>query len=206
MSEVSNPRLKNIIESLVFVCKKPLTAAELVQILEIDEAHIEHAFQDLAAEYENRGVKIVNIAGGWQMATSVENADQIDKLLKSPIVTTLSPAALETLAIIAYRQPVTRHEVENIRGVASDGVVKTLLEKHMIREIGRSDAIGRPGLFGTTTEFLRHFGLNDLGDLPELPEGKFDQVKVFRDGAVLPPEIGEQQLHLDGSVQNSMNT
>jgi segregation and condensation protein B len=199
LSDVSNPRLKNILESLLFVCKKPLNPAELVQLLESDENRIEQAIRDLAMEYENRGVKIVNVAGGWQMVTSVENADHIDRLLMSPIVTTLSPAALETLALIAYKQPVTRLDIENVRGISSDGVVKTLLEKRMIREIGRSDAIGRPILYSTTTDFLRHFGLKDLGDLPELPMGSMDQAKIFKDGVVLPPEIEPSQLSLSES-------
>ena len=192
MNEVSNPRLKGILESLLFVSKKPLSLEELSQVTEVEPRYISSALDELMVEYETKGLQIVKVAGGWQISTRVENAPYVEKLLSSPIVTTLSPAALETLAIIAYKQPVTRLEVENIRGVDSDGVIKTLLEKRMIREIGRSDAVGRPVLFGTTTEFLRHFGLKDLGDLPSLPEGSLEQKKAFQEGALLPEEAADQ--------------
>jgi len=188
MSEVSNPRVKSILESLLFVSKKPLVPEELSQVIGVPAEAISRAFEDLMVEYENKGLQVAKLAGGWQMVTRVENAEYIDRLLNSPIVTTLSPAALETLAIIAYKQPVTKLEVEGIRGVASDGVVKTLLDKRMIREAGRSDGVGRPILYATTDEFLRHFGLKDLGDLPKLPEGELEQSRQLREGMLLPFE------------------
>jgi len=201
VKDVSNPRIKNILESLLFVSNKPLTPEELAPIIGIPENLILAAFEELVIEFENKGIQVVKVAGGWQIVTRVENAEYVDKLLNSPIVTTLSPAALESLAIIAYKQPVTRLEIENIRGVMSDGVVKTLLDKRMIREVGKSDSVGRPILYGTTIEFLRHFGLKDLGDLPALPEGSLEQARAFHDGGVLPKELVNEQLQLDKQVQ-----
>ena len=187
--EVSNPRLKSILESLLFVSSKPLSPEEMSPLVGVGPELISAALQELMVEYDGRGVQIAKIAGGWQMCTISENAEQVEKFLKSPIITTLSPAALEALAIISYKQPVTKQEIENIRGVNSDGVIATLLEKRMIREIGRSDAVGRPILYGTSTEFLRHFGLKDLGDLPALPAGVADEKSAFEGGAILPPEL-----------------
>jgi segregation and condensation protein B len=202
LSEVSYPRLKSILESLLFVSNKPLTHEELAPIIGVEAELISRALDELMVEYENKGLQIAKVAGGWQMSTRVENAEFVDKLLSSPIVTTLSPAAMETLAIIAYKQPVTRLEVEGIRGVASDGVVKTLLDKRMIKEVGRSDAVGRPFLYGTTIEFLRHFGLKDLGDLPVLPPGAMEQINAFRGGEVLPPEVEDKQMELKERAEN----
>jgi len=189
MNGVSNPRLKSILESLLFVSKKPLTPEDLSMITEVSPELISDALDELTVEYENKGVQLAKVAGGWQMCTRVENAECVERLLNSPIITTLSPQALETLAVIAYKQPATKLDIENIRGVDSDGVIKTLLEKRMIKEIGRSDGVGRPILYGTTNEFLRHFGLKDLVDLPALPQGSEDQAQVFKDGVLLPPEV-----------------
>ncbi len=188
MNEVSNPRLKTILESLLFVARKSLTPEELVPLIGVDDTSILEALDELVVEYEGKGLQIAKVAGGWQMFTRSENSEYVEKLLNSPIVTTLSPAALETLSIISYKQPATKLEIDSIRGVDSGGVIDTLLEKRMIKEIGRSDAIGRPILYGTTVEFLRHFGLKDLGDLPALPEGAGDQARAFQGGGILPPE------------------
>ena len=119
------------------------------------------------------------------MVTKPENVDFVDKLIHSPIETTLSNAALETLSIIAYKQPITRLTIENIRGVNSDGVVETLLDKRLIQEMGRGEGLGRPILYGTTVTFLRHFGLKDLNDLSPLPA---DDISVFKEGTILPKE------------------
>lgn len=188
MNEVSNPRLKNILESLLFVANRPLTPEEMAMIIGVEPELVALALQELLVEYEGKGIRIAKIAGGWQMVTISENSNYVEALLSSPIVTTLSGAALETLAVISYKQPVTKLEVENIRGVNSDGVINTLLEKRMIKEVGRGDGVGRPILYGTSNEFLRHFGLKDLGDLPALPEGAAEQTRAFREGTILPPE------------------
>lgn len=183
--EISYPRLKSILESLLFITKKPVTIEELQSVTGVDIKLIEKTLYDLLVEYESKGMNIVKIAGGYHMATKPENVDYVDKLIHSPIETTLSNAALETLAIIAYKQPITRLTIENIRGVNSDGVVETLLEKRLIEEVGRSDGLGRPILYGTTVDFLRHFGLKDLRDLSPLPA---DDISAFREGMILPKE------------------
>jgi segregation and condensation protein B len=183
--EISYPRLKSILESLLFITKKPVTIEELQSVIGVDPKLIEKTLYDLLVEYESRGINIVKMAGGYHMVTKQENVDFVDKLIHSPILTTLSNAALETLAIIAYKQPITRLTVENIRGVNSDGVIDTLLEKKFIQETGRGEGLGRPILYGTSVEFLRHFGLKDLGDLSPLPA---DDISVFKEGVILPPE------------------
>jgi segregation and condensation protein B len=193
--EISYPRLKNILESLLFITKKPVTLEELASLLPVDRSLIEKSIYELLVEYEGRGIHVAKFAGGYQMVTNQINVDYVDKLLHSPILTTLSNAALETLSIIAYKQPITKLTIENIRGVNSDGVVQTLLEKRLIQESGRSDAVGRPILFGTTVEFLRHFGLKDLKDLAPLPN---DEVEAFKEGSLLPPE--QQQQPAEGGI------
>lgn len=183
--EISYPRLKTILESLLFITKKPVTLEELQSVIGVDKALIERSIYELLVEYETKGMNVAKIAGGYQMVTRSDNASFVDKLIHSPILTTLSNAALETLSIIAYKQPITRLTIENIRGVNSDGVVQTLLEKKLIEESGRSDGLGRPILYSTTTTFLRHFGLKDLHDLAPLPA---DDISAFKEGAILPKE------------------
>jgi segregation and condensation protein B len=136
--------------------------------------------EELIRDYEGKGINIVKVAGGYLMGTSPVNANYVHNLLHAKVQTTLTPQALEVLSIIAYKQPVTLVELERIRGVNSDGPVETLLAKKLIEELGRSDAVGRPYLYGTTTEFLRHFGLKDLSDLPPLPVSPEEQDAVFK--------------------------
>ena len=187
--EISYPRLKNILESLLFITKKPVTIDELNLVIGVDKQLIEKSLHELLAEYESRGLNIVKIAGGYQMVTKSDNAAFVDSLIHSPIYTSLSNAAMETLAIIAYKQPITKLTIENIRGVNSDGVVQTLLEKKLIDEMGRSEGLGKPILFGTTPTFLRHFGLKDLSDLAPLPT---DELAAFKEGQILPKEQMEE--------------
>jgi segregation and condensation protein B len=187
--EISYPRLKTILESLLFITKKPVTLEELQSVTGVDIKLIEKTLYDLIVEYDGRGVNIVKIAGGYHMVTRPENVDFVDKLIHSPIETTLSNAALETLAIIAYKQPVTRLNIENIRGVNSDGVVDTLIDKRLIKEIGKSEGLGRPILYGTTVDFLRHFGLKDLKDMSPLP---VDETSAFKEGSILPKEQSKE--------------
>jgi segregation and condensation protein B len=156
--------IKKTLENILFVAKKPLTLEELSKIIGIEKDGLPGIIEELKAEYVVRGLQIVEVGGGYQMSTRPEYYEYIDRLLHSPIETTLSPAALETLAIVAYKQPVTRLEIENIRGVISDWVIKKLLEKRMIKEMGRAEGLGRPILYGTTDEFLRHFALKDVSE------------------------------------------
>lgn len=172
--------LKKVLESLLFVAKRPLPLGELEKTTGSPVPAIEAALEELIADYQGRGVKIFKVAGGYLMGTAPENAQYLENFLYAKVETTLSPQALETLAIIAYKQPVTRVEIERLRGVISDGVVETLLVKKLIFEKGRSESVGRPYLYATTTEFLRHFGLKDLCDLPPLPTSLPEQEALFK--------------------------
>jgi len=165
---------------MLFVARQPLTLAELEKALASPQDLLSNCLEELAQEYQKRGLKIIKVAGGYLMGTDPENVDYVEKILSVKVETTLSPQALETLAIIAYKQPVTRNEIERLRGVISDGVIETLLAKKLIRELGRSDNVGRPYLYGTTNEFLRHFGLKEVSDLPPLPESSTEQENLFK--------------------------
>jgi len=178
--ELQTNQLKNILESLLFIARKPLSPEEVVEILNLPETSITAALEELATEYSQHGINIIKVAGGYLMGTNHENAEYVHNLLHAKLQTTLSPQALETLSIIAYKQPITRTEIERIRGVNSDGPVETLLQKKFVREISRSAAVGHPYLYGTTDEFLRHFGLEDLKELPALPNSTTEQEQVFK--------------------------
>lgn len=173
-------QLKSILESLLFVARKPLSPKELEQTLKTTKELIEANLEELTNEYSLKGINLFKVAGGYLMGTNPNNVEYIHALLHEKIMTNLSPQALETLAIIAYKQPATRAEIERIRGVNSDGPIDTLMEKKLIDDLGRSDAVGRPFLFGTTKEFLRHFGLKDVKDLPVLPIQESAQEEIFK--------------------------
>jgi segregation and condensation protein B len=164
--------LKSVLESLLFVADAPLTLQRLTQILDaVDKNSIGRALEELKNDFESgrRGVRIVEVAGGYQMRTAKANAEWVKKLLGGRPAR-MSRPTLETLAIIAYRQPITKAEIEGIRGVDVDGVINTLLERNLIRAVARKDVAGRPFLYGTTQEFLQLFNLKDLSHLPTLKE------------------------------------
>ncbi|WP_338453228.1 SMC-Scp complex subunit ScpB [Niallia oryzisoli] len=165
---------KGIIESLLFAAgDEGLTLKQISQVLEIDELLAEQVLHDLITEYnenENRGITLVQLAGTFQLATKKEYSLYLKKLVESPHTTALSQAALETLAIIAYKQPITRIEIEEIRGVKTERPLQTLVAKALIKEVGRAEGAGRAYLYGTTKEFLDHFGLKSIEELPPLPE------------------------------------
>jgi segregation and condensation protein B len=195
-------QLKSALESLLFVTRKPLTAEELVSLTGATAENIEAAIGELTAKFENEesGIRVIKVAHGYLMGTAAANADYVDRLVNSKIETTLSPQSLEALAIISYKQPVTRAELEAIRGVYCDGVIDSLLAKKMIEEKGRSRALGRPILYGTTNDFLRHFGLKDLSELPPLPEAMSEQQGLFKSALqeALPlidvPEVPPEEM------------
>ena len=166
-------RIKSAIESLIFTSNKPLFIEELKELFEnLQAPQIRELIEILKKEHEERnsGVRIVEIAGGFQMVTAKENAATIKNFYKIRHTEKLSGPSLETLAIIAYKQPVTRIDIEAIRGVNVDGVVKSLLEKNLIRIVGRKEVIGRPFVYGTTRLFLDYFGLKSLEELPKIEE------------------------------------
>ncbi len=168
---VSNGSVKSLVESLLFVADEPVALGDLARALGVSTQVVAEAVETLAREYAQRGLRIQRVNGRVQMITAPEAAPVIERFLGLETSTRLSQAALETLAIIAYRQPITRPEIEAIRGVSSDGVIRTLLARGLIEEQGRLDTPGRPILYGTTFEFLRCFGLESLEDLPPLEEG-----------------------------------
>jgi len=161
--------LKGPLEALLFASGDPVPGDRLAQILEVPVSHVESMIAEMqqAMTADERGLTIVAVAGGYQLGTKPKFADTVEKLAEFQD-NRLSSAALETLAIIAFKQPITRQEIESIRGVKVDRVVHTLTERQLIKEIGRKDAIGRPILYGTTTEFLKCFGLKTLKELPDL--------------------------------------
>lgn len=163
---------KSLLEALLFLSAEPVAAASLRGVTELDEPEIRRLMDELINDYSARdgGLLIKEIANGYQMVTNLRYAPWIRKLKGSQASAKLSMPALETLAIIAYKQPLIKAEIEQIRGVNSDGVIKTLLERRFIRIMGRKEAPGKPLLYGTTKEFLQHFGLKDLTELPTLKD------------------------------------
>jgi segregation and condensation protein B len=186
--------LRSIIESLLFVADGPLTLQRLEEMLDgANREEIRSVLDELQRELEShrRGVRLVEVAGGFQLRTAKVNADWVKKLLGGRPAR-MSRATLETLAIIAYRQPVTKAEVEAIRGVDVDGVVNTLLERGLIRAVARKDVPGRPFLYGTTPEFLQLFNLKDLSHLPTLKE--MEEITLPEPpGKVVPLDINEER-------------
>ena len=162
-------RLTQIVEALLFASDAPLSAGDISLIDErLDEDTVEAVIQQLREEYESqeRAFSIYDIAGGYQLLTRPEFAPYLERFDTVPQQTRLSSPALEVLAVIAYRQPIGRNEVEEIRGVGSSGVLKTLQDRNLIDVVGRSEGLGRPLLYGTTPKFLEHFGFRSLDDLP----------------------------------------
>lgn len=170
----TDAELKRILEALLLVSEKPLLIEQVREALgpEPEPAVLRRLFLDLAQEYEQgqRGLRVVEVAEGFQMVTDPALASYVGKLNRRVRTIRLTRPSLETLAIIAYRQPATHVEIEQIRGVDVGGVLETLLKLSMIRITGRKEVVGRPLLYGTTREFMEHFGLKDLGDLPSLEE------------------------------------
>lgn len=163
-------RLRDL-EAVLFVADEPLTAAALAQLLEVEDRQVvEGLLERLGEEYRSRGAGIVvrNVAGGWRLYSSADAVDAVERFVRSSRHVRFTKASLEALAIVAYKQPVTRHQVSAIRGVNSDGVLRALVDRGLLAEVGREDAPGRPVLYGTTPEFLERLGLSSVGELPPL--------------------------------------
>ena len=165
-------RYISIIESLLFASGDPMKVKDIASILECSEKYTKELLEELKIEYdkEERGIKVVCINNTYQLVTKPENSDYIQKILKTNSRQSLSQAAIESLAIIAYKQPITRIEIDEIRGVKSESALQKLLERNLIKECGRKEVIGRPILYGTTDEFLRQFKLENLKELPTIEE------------------------------------
>lgn len=165
-----NIRIKSVIESLLFVTGEPLPLKDISTYLELEEKKVVDILEEMAKEYsdESRGISLISINGAYQFVTKQENSNYIQKLLKKNRKQSLSQASIESLAIIAYKQPITRIDIDEIRGVKSESALQKLSEKGLIKEVGRLEVPGRPILYGTTDEFLRQFGLKTLKELPSL--------------------------------------
>lgn len=158
------------LEAVLFVSDEPLSSVLLAQALDVERREVEDALDGLARALEGRdsGMVLRNIAGGWQLATNPDVSQVVEAFVLSSRHARLTKAALETLAIVAYKQPVTRHQIAAIRGVNSDGVLRSLADRSLITEVGREDVPGRPVLYGTTPEFLERMGLPSVTALPSL--------------------------------------
>lgn len=165
--------IRAIVEALTFVSKEPVTMKDLARMFKgVDKAVIEAQIEELKTLYaaDNRGLQFIEVAGGYQITSRPEHNEWVRELLDPRSPARLSTQALETLAVIAYKQPATLPEIIELRGIKSGGVVKTLLERRLIKIVGRKEVVGRPLLYGTTKEFLLQFGLKDLEDLPKIED------------------------------------
>jgi segregation and condensation protein B len=202
---LDDQQLKSAIEALLFIGGGPLSVERLKGIFEdASKEQIEAQLQALKADYEGRGagVMLAEVANGWQIATCPEQAPWVRKFKTVKVTTRLSRPALETLAIIAYKQPVTRPEIEAIRGVNIGGLVRNLMERRLVKIVGKKDVAGRPMLYGTSVEFLQYFGLKDLSALPTLKE--FQELDAGENTMVedLPErESGESEPLRDEAIE-----
>jgi segregation and condensation protein B len=158
------------LEAVLFVADEPLSSAVLAQALEVERTEAERLLERLAADYEHTGsgLSLRRVAGGWRLYTHPDTAPVVERFVLSSRHSRLTKAALETLAIVAYKQPATRHQVSAIRGVSSEGVLKALVDRGLLAEVGREEGPGRPVLYGTTPDFLERLGLDSVADLPSL--------------------------------------
>jgi segregation and condensation protein B len=194
--------LRRALECLLFITDRPLSAAELAKLLGLrDQDRIVGAVEELRRDLEaaSLGYRLIAVAEGWQMATRPDLAPYVRRLFADRATMRLSTAAQETLSIIAYKQPLTRAEIEEIRGVEVIAALETLLEKRLVKVVGRRETVGRPLMYGTTTEFLRHFGLRSLEDMPPIdsfaPADALPPSAVPADEAAAPaPEVPAAEL------------
>ena len=188
--------IRAAVEAILFAAGDSVENERLAEALELDKQEMNDILKRMALRYEeaDRGIRLVELSGAWQLCTKTEHYEELIRVVKQPKKTLLTDVLLETLSIVAYKQPVTRLEVEKIRGVKSDHAVNKLVEYGLIEEVGRMDAPGRPILFGTTEEFLRRFGVNSVGDLPQAtPEQMEDFKEEAEEEAGLEPEMSAEQ-------------
>lgn len=171
-AELETSQMKGALEAMLFVSDEPVSMLVLAEMLECDETEVQRALDELKEDLEcgGRGIQLREVAGGWRLFTHPRYHELIEKYVLSWDARKLSGAAMETLAIVAYTQPVTRAGVASVRGVNSDSALGSLVEKGLVREVGTSDALGNPALYGTTRTFLERFGLRSVDDLPDVAE------------------------------------
>lgn len=202
MDDAKKSELKSAVEALLFASGEPLSIYELSNHLDEKSKTIELIIQEMMDAYEKvqtRGIKLISIKGKYQLVTKGENAEYIQKLLKKNKRQSLSQASIESLAIISYKQPITRIDIDEIRGVKSESALQRLIEKDLIKEVGRLEVPGRPILYGTTDEFLRQFDLRDLKDLPSLDLFGQD------DDEVTSVEIENNEKYYDVDEEKTIN-
>ena len=174
--------LEAVVESLLFISGEAVPLTSIAQTIEMDKATAKAIIHTLADKYEEekRGIRIVEVNGAYQMCTAAECFEYIRNMYKSPNRQGLTQAVLETLAIVAYKQPITKGQIEEIRGVSAEHAVSKLMERKLVCEVGRMDSPGKPILLGTTNDFLRYFGFKNIGELPALKEteGKDEELSV----------------------------
>ncbi|HVP57635.1 MAG TPA: SMC-Scp complex subunit ScpB [bacterium] len=184
--------IKRIIEALLFASPAPLTVDRIVAIVPgVERDEVARAAEELREDYarDTRSFQMVEVGGGYQLATKPDYAVWVEKLLEAGARARLSKAALETLAVVAYKQPVLRSAIEAVRGVNVDGVLRTLMERDLVRIVGRGEGPGRPLLFGTTKDFLMQFGINKLSDLP-----KVEEIDELVGEKLIPPPVASPGL------------
>jgi len=176
---MENEKYKTIIESILFTMGNSVELEKIAAAIELSFDQTKHLIEELAKDYEeaDRGMRIMELEGAYQMCTSQNTYEYLIRIAKQPKKHVLTEVLLETLSIIAYKQPVTKAEIEKIRGVSSGHAVSKLVEYSLVSELGRLDAPGRPMLFGTTEEFLRSFGIRSLEDLPEMSPMQIEEFK-----------------------------
>lgn len=188
--------IRAAVEAILFAAGDSVENERLAEALDLDKQEMLDILKRMALRYEeaDRGIRLVELDGSWQLCTKTEHYEELIRVVKQPKKTVLTDVLLETLSIVAYKQPVTRLEVEKIRGVKSDHAVNKLVEYGLIEEVGRMDAPGRPILFGTTEEFLRRFGVNSVGDLPRAtPEQMEDFKEAAEEEVGIEPEKPTEQ-------------
>lgn len=190
-------KIKSIIEAILFSAGRVVETKELMAILELSNEDIDTIMQNMKNEFEeqNRGIEIIKVDNGYQLCSKKEYYDYIYPLFDNRAKPSLSAAALETLSIIAYNPKITRAEIEQIRGVNSDGTIYKLLEYNLIEEVGRLDAPGRPTIYSTTKEFLKMFGISSLEELPELPKYKIDENEQIVIDEIIEEKEEENQVN-----------
>lgn len=188
---MSGQEIRQAIEAVLFVADEPLSVADLAVLLEEPAVDVEQVLRLITQDLDDRGSGIVlrEVAGGWRFATHPAAADYLERFVTEHSTARLSQAALETLAIVAYRQPISRAQIAEIRGVSSEGVLKTLIARGMVEEVGRDPGPGQAILYGTSTQFLERLGLNSIADLPPLAEMMPDTEAVERMESGLGPGI-----------------
>jgi segregation and condensation protein B len=196
---VASLTLRSRVESILFVASEPVTEKQLVDVTGASAKEIGAALEELRRSHADSGVALREVGGGYRLASNPACRDDVERFLLPP-KTNMSPASMETLAIVAYLQPVTRAEIESIRGVNVDGVMQTLEQRRFIKELGRKDGVGRPIIYGTTEFFLEAFGLRSLEELPPLPEGAPKRVE----GRVIALPLGEERMTAMRQIHESI--